>query len=71
MLSALELVFAGGIYMPREILALESSSVRKVGEARGATDGTARPKPADLGLTTRQLDLNQPRHACPTAMRTS
>ena len=36
MLSALELVFAGGIYIPREILAVESFSALKTGASRCA-----------------------------------
>jgi DNA-binding NarL/FixJ family response regulator len=56
MLSALELVFAGGIYIPREILALESSTVARTASARGAAN--RRPtKLADLVLTGRQLDV--------------
>jgi DNA-binding NarL/FixJ family response regulator len=54
MLSALQLVFAGGIYIPPEILGREhlsqtlprpSERVRAIGS------------PADLGLTERQLDV--------------
>jgi DNA-binding NarL/FixJ family response regulator len=56
MLSALELVFAGGIYIPREILALESSSVRRPVSPRGIADGRT-PKLAELGLTERQHDV--------------
>jgi DNA-binding NarL/FixJ family response regulator len=56
MLGALELVFAGGIYIPREVLALESSSVRAPTAQRGDLNG--RPaKLADLSLTGRQLDV--------------
>jgi len=48
MLSALQLVFAGGIYIPPEVLVREhlSSGV-----------GRAIVSPADLGLTDRQLDV--------------
>ena len=46
MLSALQLVFAGGVYIPPEILAREHLSV-----------GRAIVSPADLGLTDRQLDV--------------
>ena len=56
MLSALELVFAGGIYIPREILAVESFSALKTGASRCAANGRPR-KLAELGLTGRQLDV--------------
>ena len=55
MLSALQLVFAGGIYIPPEILTRESPTT-----APGAKPpGGERPhtSPADLGLTGRQLDV--------------
>ena len=66
MLSALELIFAGGIYIPREILALENSSVPKTAAAvprDAAAVPTPKPaaavlrKPAGYGLTDRQLDV--------------
>lgn len=56
MVSALQLVFAGGIYVPPEILARETapsgapSATRASGERR-------RGSPADFGLTERQLDV--------------
>jgi DNA-binding NarL/FixJ family response regulator len=56
MLGALELVFAGGIYIPREVLALESSSVRAPAAPRGGLNGQP-AKLAELGLTGRQLDV--------------
>ncbi|HEY7301111.1 MAG TPA: response regulator transcription factor [Xanthobacteraceae bacterium] len=56
MLSALELVFAGGIYIPREILALESSSVGRPASPRGIGNGRL-SKLAELRLTGRQLDV--------------
>jgi DNA-binding NarL/FixJ family response regulator len=54
MRSALQLVFAGGIYIPPEILTHEGSTTPP-------TSGTpvVRPaaSPSDLGLTERQLDV--------------
>jgi DNA-binding NarL/FixJ family response regulator len=52
MLSALQLVFAGGIYIPPEILAREH--LPHTGPSGG---GRAIVSPADLGLTDRQLDV--------------
>jgi DNA-binding NarL/FixJ family response regulator len=49
MLGALQLVFAGGIYIPPEILAHDESEADK--------DAAARPSPSDLSLTERQLDV--------------
>src|SRR5215471_7864909 len=56
MVSALQLVFAGGIYIPPEILARDEPSVQQPSEKQPAAN---RPKvsPADLGLTERQLDV--------------
>src|SRR5262245_37000151 len=55
MVSALQLVFAGGIYIPPEIL------TRVDAPASSQPGGPARPPqgttPADLGLTGRQLDV--------------
>ena len=54
MRSALQLVFAGGVYIPPEILAREQLS----GAARGpSVGGRIIVSPADLGLTDRQLDV--------------
>src|SRR5215472_11482055 len=53
MLSALQLVFAGGIYIPPEILAREHLSHT----AAPSGGGRAIVSPADLGLTDRQLDV--------------
>jgi Response regulator containing a CheY-like receiver domain and an HTH DNA-binding domain len=53
MLSALQLVFAGGIYIPPEILAREHLS-HTAGPSGG---GRTIVSPADLGLTDRQLDV--------------
>jgi len=49
MLGALQLVFAGGIYIPPEILAHD--------ESREDRKAVARPTPSDLALTERQLDV--------------
>jgi DNA-binding NarL/FixJ family response regulator len=49
MLSALQLVFAGGIYIPPEILAREHLS-QSAPRPRGVS-------PTDLGLTDRQLEV--------------
>jgi DNA-binding NarL/FixJ family response regulator len=56
MLSALRLVFAGGIYIPPEILAREDLSLPSPILTRVAAD-TAPVTPTDLGLTGRQLDV--------------
>jgi DNA-binding NarL/FixJ family response regulator len=53
MLSALQLVFAGGMYIPPEILAREHLSHT----AAPSGGGRAIVSPADLGLTDRQLDV--------------
>jgi DNA-binding NarL/FixJ family response regulator len=53
MLSALQLVFAGGIYIPPEILVREHLSHT----AAPSAGGRAIVSPADLGLTDRQLDV--------------
>jgi DNA-binding NarL/FixJ family response regulator len=53
MLSALQLVFAGGIYIPPEILAREHLSHT----AAPSGGGRAIVSPGDLGLTDRQLDV--------------
>jgi DNA-binding NarL/FixJ family response regulator len=56
MLGALQLVFAGGIYIPPEILARDGPLPRQRGEERPVAK---RPtvSPADLGLTERQVDV--------------
>jgi DNA-binding NarL/FixJ family response regulator len=56
MLSALQLVFAGGIYIPPEILAQGDPSLPSPKLTRVAAD-TAPVTPTDLGLTGRQLDV--------------
>ena len=56
MLTALGLIFAGGVYIPHEILEREESSPLKLKLTSGAS--SARPsKPADIGLTGRQTDV--------------
>jgi DNA-binding NarL/FixJ family response regulator len=56
MLSALQLVFAGGIYIPPEILAREQPSAQ---QRDGRLPDADRPSVslADLGLTERQVDV--------------
>ena len=55
MLSALQLVFSGGIYIPPEILgaAQARAAAAPSRSARRKADGS----PADLGLTERQVDV--------------
>jgi DNA-binding NarL/FixJ family response regulator len=55
-LSALQLVFAGGIYIPREIL--ERADPSPSGDKPMCiSSDTVRVKPADVGLTARQGDV--------------
>jgi DNA-binding NarL/FixJ family response regulator len=54
MLTALQLVFAGGIYIPPEILAREQVSPN---DPKSHAANRPRVSPADLGLTGRQLDV--------------
>jgi DNA-binding NarL/FixJ family response regulator len=54
MLSALELVFAGGIYVPPEILRREEASAAQISPA--IRNGQP-PLPGDLGLTERQMEV--------------
>jgi len=56
LLSALQLVFAGGIHVPREIFLRESSSPSGAKLMRIAVS-TKPMSPADIGLTGRQLDV--------------
>jgi DNA-binding NarL/FixJ family response regulator len=56
MLAALELVFAGGIYIPPEILSRQEPVPSQSAPPAPATD-LARSSPRDLGLTQRQLDV--------------
>ncbi len=53
MLSALQLVFSGGIYIPAEILGREETSLL---QSPSAND-LARVQPTDLGLTARQIEV--------------
>jgi DNA-binding NarL/FixJ family response regulator len=55
MISALQLVFAGGIYIPPEILARDESSPQQREERLAVKQPTV--SPADLGLTDRQVDV--------------
>ena len=56
MLTALQLVLSGGVYIPPEILAREQSShAQFVPKQQGA--GRMRVSPADLGLTGRQIEV--------------
>src|SRR5262249_24664835 len=56
MVSALQLVLAGGIYIPPEILARDEPSARQPDEKQPAAN-RPRVSPADLGLTERQVDV--------------
>jgi DNA-binding NarL/FixJ family response regulator len=56
MLSALQLVFAGGIYIPPEILTRDNLTTVPLGPKPPA-GGRPHASPADLGLTERQLDV--------------
>jgi DNA-binding NarL/FixJ family response regulator len=57
MLSALRLVFSGGIYIPPEILARDDPPQPPKPTLTRLGAETARVTPADLGLTGRQLDV--------------
>jgi DNA-binding NarL/FixJ family response regulator len=54
MLSALQLVFAGGIYIPPEILARDASIAPPPGPKPASLPHAT---PSDLGLTERQIDV--------------
>jgi DNA-binding NarL/FixJ family response regulator len=56
MLGALQLVFAGGIYIPPEILARDGPSARQ-GDEKPPIASRPTVSPADLGLTERQVDV--------------
>jgi DNA-binding NarL/FixJ family response regulator len=56
MLAALELVFAGGIYIPPEILSRQEPVPSQSAAQAPATE-SSRTSPRDLGLTERQLDV--------------
>ena len=55
MLSALQLVFAGGIYIPPEILRAEAPAPPM--GAQPPSGGRPLVQPSELGLTERQLDV--------------
>ena len=61
MLSALRLIFSGGIYIPPEILTRDEPSLAQPSLAQPKLTRAAAimtpVKPADLGLTGRQLDV--------------
>ncbi len=56
MVSALDLVLAGGVYIPPEILSREQPALTNARPVRIAA-GTRAVRPADLGLTGRQADV--------------
>jgi DNA-binding NarL/FixJ family response regulator len=56
MLSALNLVFSGGIYIPPEILGREQLSSKYCAPPQTAVD-LAGVSPAELGLTKRQIEV--------------
>lgn len=56
MLTALQLVFAGGIYIPPEILTREEPPLPD-SQLQGRTQGPLRGSPRDLGLTERQIEV--------------
>jgi DNA-binding NarL/FixJ family response regulator len=60
MLSALRLVFSGGVYIPPEILS-RTETPAGLGPGTAASGrragGAAAPLPADLGLTARQVEV--------------
>jgi len=56
MLTALQLVFSGGVYIPPEILAYEQSSPETSSIVQPPTH-SARELLADLGLTGRQIEV--------------
>ena len=57
MLSALQLVFAGGIYIPPEILMREELPLPRPPKLPRIAADVAPVTPADLGLTGRQMDV--------------
>jgi DNA-binding NarL/FixJ family response regulator len=57
--SALDLVFAGGVYIPAEILTRDEPLATSPKLGCGARDLSGRMRPADLGLSRRQLDVLQ------------
>jgi DNA-binding NarL/FixJ family response regulator len=57
MLSALRLVFSGGVYIPPEILSRSAPPPAPSAASGRRADGPAPTLPADLGLTARQVDV--------------
>jgi DNA-binding NarL/FixJ family response regulator len=57
MLSALRLVFSGGVYIPPEILSRSEPLPAPATAAGRRPEGPAPASPADLGLTARQVDV--------------
>jgi DNA-binding NarL/FixJ family response regulator len=57
MLSALQLVFAGGIYIPPEVLSREATPAPAQPAPGRAGTGATPTSPADVGLTGRQVDV--------------
>jgi len=53
MLSALRLIFSGGVYIPPEILGPRESSAKRGQPGAGARPGS----PRELGLTDRQVEI--------------
>src|ERR1700681_3210577 len=57
MLSALRLVFSGGVYIPPEILSRSAPPPAPSAASGRRADGPAPTLPTDLGLTARQVDV--------------
>lgn len=57
MMSALQLVFAGGIYIPPEILMREETPSVKLSATATRLGVPSQAEPADIGLTERQIDV--------------
>jgi DNA-binding NarL/FixJ family response regulator len=57
MVSALQLVFAGGIYIPPTILARDDAPPAQLSATASRLGVQSDAEPADLGLTERQIDV--------------
>jgi len=57
MMSALQLVFAGGIYIPPEILAREEAPPAPLSATATRLGLQSQAAPTDVGLTERQIDV--------------
>jgi len=57
MLSALRLVFSGGVYIPPEVLSRSEASAKLAPPVEPTQQTAAPASPADLGLTARQIDV--------------